>query len=106
MNSPEEKLDALLREQNHYVDDAGFTARVVKSLPRRRPRLWLRRIFLLGATMAGSILAIFWLPWQNLPSLDLPLHSLNVHILTPWILVLAVVGALIWSTIAAVQSED
>ena len=36
MNPPEDSIDALLREQNTYTDDEGFTARVVKGLPRRQ----------------------------------------------------------------------
>ena len=50
MNPPEENdpVDALLREQNSYVEDGGFTARVIQSLPRRR-RAWLRPVILLGA---------------------------------------------------------
>ena len=40
MNLPEtnDPLDALLREQNLYVEDNGFTMRVISALPRRRPQ--------------------------------------------------------------------
>ena len=108
MNAPEENdpIDALLREQNAYVEDGGFTARVVKSLPRCR-RAWLRPTLLLGTTAIGSALAVLWLPWKNLPVLDLStLHSLNSQVLLPWVLVIVVVGSLIWSAIAALQWED
>jgi hypothetical protein len=108
MNASEENdpVDALLREQNSYVEDGGFTARVVKSLPRRR-RAWLRPAFLLGTTAIGSVLAILWLPWKNLPALDASaLLSLNSQVLMPWVLVLLVVGSLIWSAIATFQWED
>jgi hypothetical protein len=107
MKTPEENdpIDALLREQNAYVEDGGFTARVVKSLPRRRA--WLRPALLLGTTAIGSALAILWLPWKNLPALDLSaLLSLDSQVLLPWALVIAVVGSLIWSAIAALQRED
>ena len=69
MNQPEteDPIDALLREQNHHLDDAGFTARVIKSLPRRRRRrAWWRPAILLTATAAGSVLAGAWLPWESL----------------------------------------
>src|SRR5208283_278691 len=68
MNPPEsnDPLDALLREQDSYIEDNGFTARVVAALPRRR-RAWLRPGFLLGAVTIGSVLAVGWLPWGNLP---------------------------------------
>ena len=41
MNPPEtnDPLDALLREQDKYIEDNGFTARVVAALPRRRRAL-------------------------------------------------------------------
>jgi hypothetical protein len=108
MNPPEtdDPLDALLREQNQYVEDDGFTTRVIKILPRRR-RMWLRPALLLGATAVGSALAVLWLPWGNLPVLDLSAFlSPNSQVLLPWVLVFAVVGSLIWSAIAALQWED
>jgi hypothetical protein len=106
MNTPEDQIDALLREQNPYVDDKGFTARVVKSLPRRR-RARLRPVILLGATVIGSVLAVCWLPWENLPPLDLSvLSSPNSEILLPWILVISVASSLVWSVIATFRWED
>jgi hypothetical protein len=99
MNTPEENdpIDALLREQNFHVEDGGFTARVIKILPRRR-RMWLRPALLLGATAVGSVLAVLWLPWGNLPALDLSAFlSPNSQVLLPWVLVFAVVGSLIFT---------
>ena len=108
MNSPEEKdpLDALLREQNAYIEDAGFTARVVRTLPRGRTR-WLRQSFLLGVSIIGWILAAWCLPLANLPVLDFStLASLNSQVLLPWITVCLVLACLAWSTVTAVQWED
>ncbi len=100
-------LDTLLREQNPYVEDNGFTARVISALPRRRSRFWLRQFFLLGATTMGWVLAMLWLPWKNLPPLNLSvLLSPDSHVLLPWVLVLSVMGSLIWAVIATVQWED
>jgi hypothetical protein len=110
MNSPEENdpLDALLHEQNVYLEDAGFTRRVVKSLPPpRRRRSWLRPFILLGATAIGSLLAVWWLPWKNLPAVDSSaLLSLSLPVLLPWAVLLAVVASLVWGLIAALQHED
>jgi hypothetical protein len=115
MNPPENKdqldallrIDALLREQNPHVDDAGFTARVVSALPRRHARFRLRPVLLLGAAAVGSALAAFWLPWASLPTLSLPaLLSLNSQILWPWTMVLLVVASLTWAVVAAIQPED
>jgi len=108
MNAPGENdpIDALLREQNFHVEDSGFTARVIKVLPRRR-RTWIRPALLLGATAIGSALAVLWLPWGNLPAFDSSAFlSPDSQVLLPWILVFAVVGSLMWSAMAALQSED
>jgi hypothetical protein len=108
MNSPEpnDPLDALLREQNSYVEDNGFTTRVIKSLPRRR-RAWLRPVLLLGATTIGAVLAAHWLSFDNLPPLDLSaLTAANSQALLPWMLVVSVVGSLVWSAVTALEWQD
>jgi hypothetical protein len=108
MKSPEEidPLDALLREQNTYVDDKGFTARVIQSLPLRR-RTWLRPILLLSVTVISSVLAVLWLPWGSLPALDWSAFlSPNPQVLMPWVLLMAVLGSLVWGAVAALQWED
>lgn len=106
MNESQDPLDTLLHEQNVYIQDAGFTARVIESLPRRRSR-WLRQSFLIGVSTIGWILAAWWLPWGNLPALNASaLLSPDSQALLPCITVFVVVGALVWSTIAAVQWDD
>jgi hypothetical protein len=108
MNPPEtnDPLDALLREQDKYIEDNGFTARVVTALPRRR-RAWLRPVLLLGAVAIGSMLAVLWLPWGNLPALDSSaLLSLDSQVLMPWVLVFTVMASLVWGTISALEWED
>ena len=100
-------LDAMLREQNQYIEDNGFTARVISALPRRRASFGIHRIILLAAVVIGAVLAVFWLPWKNLPAANWPVAvSFNAHLLLPWLLVLSVMGSLIWAAIAAVQWED
>jgi hypothetical protein len=54
-------LDALLRENDAYIEDAGFTARVITTLPRRR-RSGLRPAILFSATVVGFALILWWLP--------------------------------------------
>jgi cation transporter-like permease len=53
----EDWLDARLRAEAPYIDDAGFSARVVGQLPVRRARNSLRAIILLGATVLASAIA-------------------------------------------------
>jgi hypothetical protein len=108
MNQPEDKdpIETLLREQNMYINDDGFTQGVIAALPRRRRR-WLRSALLLGSAAIGWVLAVLWLPWKSLPPLDLSaLLSLNSQVLTPWVLVLTVCASLLWAMVAAIQWED
>ena len=109
MNAPEENdaVDALLREQNGYVDDGGFTARVVAALPRRRRYTWLRSTLLLGAAAVGAVLAVRWLPWESLEPVDVSaLVSLNFQGLMPWMLVVLVAASIMCAVLAAVESEE
>ena len=108
MKPPEEKdpIDTQLREQDTYINDDGFTARVVAALPPRR-RSWLRPVLLLGSATVGTVLAIQWLPWSNLRPVDLSaLLSLNSQVLSPWVVVVSVTVSLAWTVVAAVQRED
>ena len=97
-------LDALLREQNHYIEDNGFTARVMAALPQRRRRLSLRRALLFSATAIGYILAIWWLPWNLLASSAL--LSFNAQALLAYGLLLAIFGSLLWGVFAALGWEE
>jgi hypothetical protein len=51
----DETLDRQLRESMPYIDDDGFTAQVMASLPvtRREPG-WLRAAILIGLALIGS----------------------------------------------------
>lgn len=61
MNDPlDELLDARLHDETSYIDDAGFTARVMKQLPRHRVS-WssLRSFIILAATILSVVVAYF-----------------------------------------------
>ena len=54
----EDWLDRELREAAPYIDDEGFTARVLQQLPpARRGHDLLRAAILLGMTLLASVLA-------------------------------------------------
>jgi hypothetical protein len=55
-NLQEDLLDARLREEAGYIDDAGFTASVVQKLPADRVRHPLRAVILLGVTLLASVI--------------------------------------------------
>jgi len=56
----EDWLDARLRDEAPYIDDAGFTSRVVHKLPARQVRRSYRAFIMVGITIAAC-LAAFWL---------------------------------------------
>ena len=58
MNDPlqEDWLDARLREQAPYIEDAGFTAQVIQKLPARRQPRSLRGAILLCVTLLASVI--------------------------------------------------
>jgi hypothetical protein len=61
MNDPlDNLLDARLRHEAPYIDDAGFTARVMKQLPRRRWSWSTQRAFIIfAATLVSVVIAYF-----------------------------------------------
>lgn len=50
-------LDARLRDEAAYIDDAGFTAGILQKLPARRVRHSLRAMILLGVTLVACAIA-------------------------------------------------
>ena len=56
----EDWLDARLRDDAPYIDDAGFTSQVVNKLPARHVRRSYRAFILIGITLAAC-LAAYWL---------------------------------------------
>ena len=56
----DETLDRQLREAVPYINDDGFTARVLARLPTaRRDPQWLRAMILLGLALLGTGIAYF-----------------------------------------------
>ncbi len=61
MNDPlDNLLDARLRDETPYIDDAGFTARVMQQLPRQRFSWSTQRAFIIFvATIVSVVIAYF-----------------------------------------------
>jgi hypothetical protein len=53
----EDWLDARLRDEAPYLDDAGFTSGVVRKLPARHVRRSYRALILIGITVAACLIA-------------------------------------------------
>jgi hypothetical protein len=51
----EDWLDARLRDEAVYIDDGGFSARVVRRLPAPLPRRSFRALILFGVTLLASL---------------------------------------------------
>ena len=97
-------LDALLHEENKYIEDNGFTARVMAALPPRKVRVSWRSALLLGATGLAYALTIRWAAWNLL---DWPaLLSLNLHALLGYAVLLAIVASLVWGVISSLGWEE
>jgi len=59
-NLQEDWLDARLREEAPYIDDAGFTAQIVQKLPARRgTRNSFRGVVMLGITVLACAVTYF-----------------------------------------------
>lgn len=56
-NSLDDLLDARLRDEVSYIDDAGFTARVVQKLPAQRRSQ--RSVVILLAAIVSVVVAFF-----------------------------------------------
>jgi hypothetical protein len=95
----EDWLDRQLREAAPYIDDEGFTARVLQQLPPpRRSHDLLRAAILLGMTFLASVLAYFVSGGGRFVSMSIErLASLPAL----WVFVLALASGLVISAVGA-----
>ena len=84
----EDSLDARLREEASYIDDAGFTSRVVQKLPARHVRRSYRAFILIGITLAACF-AAYWLSGGS----NLFVEGVTYVTMMPLTLILLCVGA-------------
>jgi hypothetical protein len=101
-------LDMLLRDENAYVPDDGFTSRVLTALPRQRQHSWMRLVFLSSSLIAGATLALWLLPPVTQIFAALPVNWSDwrwqtLFTLIPFAAVLASIG---WGLFAVVSDEE
>ena len=92
-------VEELLKEEEPYLDNGGFSKRVVQSLPSRKRMTWRtkRRLIKMGAILAAGVAAIF-----AVSGLDLDLSILNrvnpIAVMTVSVVGMAAViaGACLW----------
>ena len=91
----EDWLDARLRDESAYIDDAGFTSRVVQKLPARSVRRSYRAVILLAVTLIASVAAYFlsdgsWLIYERVTALAmLPLVQILIYAAALTVLIMA-----------------
>ncbi len=99
-------LEDTLKHDNRYIDDAGFTARVVASLPVRRKRAWLRPVILGSATLAGLALAFAFIPAGDyITGSFVQLFRARSFSAIPFLPV-AIIALFFWASFAAVVNES
>ena len=95
----EDWLDRELREAAPYIDDDGFTARLLQQLPPpRRGHDLLRAVILLGMTFFASVLAYVVSGGGRFVSVTLQRLAALPAL---WILVLALVSGLVIAAVGA-----
>jgi hypothetical protein len=92
-NLQEDSLDARLRDEAPYLDDAGFTSRIVEKLPARRVRRSSRAFLLLGITVAACLVA-FWVAGGSSLVIDAYANVAMMPVTSMWICA-AAAGALV-----------
>jgi len=102
-----DSLGLLLRGQEPYISDHGFTARVLEALPRRRNRGWIRFWVMAAMFALGMALAVWQMP-SSATILDALPHSLsswNWNSLTVLLPVAIVLGLLVWGALVLADEE-
>jgi hypothetical protein len=105
MNEPPQGdwLDARLREEMPYIDDDGFTARVLQKLPVAHSRRSFRGAILLVATILASLLAYFlsdggrFLVVEAYRLLSMPLLFVSLIAIGVSLLTTAIAAGAAWS---------
>jgi hypothetical protein len=91
----EDWLDARLRDDAAYIDDAGFTSRVVPKLPARSVRRSYRAAILLAVTLVASVAAYLlsdgsWLIYERLTALAMmPVVQIWIYAAALTVLIMA-----------------
>jgi Domain of unknown function (DUF5056) len=101
----EDSLDARLRDDAPYIDDAGFTSRVVQKLPARQVRRSYRAFLLLGITLAAC-LAAFWLAGGTSFAVDTYANMAMMPVTWMWVTAAAAAIVVMAGGLAAALSRS
>jgi hypothetical protein len=92
----DDAFDAFMRDEAPYLDDAGFTARVVCQLPARNRHRSLRGIILIGVALLASMIA-YMLSDRGLFVRE---EIARLSLLSPMVIMLAAIGVGLLVTVA------
>jgi len=101
----EDWLDARLRDEAPYIDDAGFTSRVVQKLPARHVRRSYRAVILIGITLVACLLA-FRLSGGSSLFVEGVTYVTMMPVTTIWLCVGAAGGLIMAASLAAAYSRS
>jgi len=102
---PDKWLEDLLDTEEPRIEDAGFTARVMDTLPRRRPNGLFRAAVILGVTALVSFLVLFVLPGGQVIT-DIVMSAARADLHPVSIPLFLIVGLIAWGTIALATAEE
>ena len=97
-------LEARLRDDVPYIDDAGFTSRVVRKLPARQVRRSYRAFILIGITLVAC-LAAYWLAGGTSFFVEGVTYVTMMPATVMWLCVAIVAGLVMAGTLAASYSR-
>jgi hypothetical protein len=100
----EDSLDARLRDDAPYLDDAGFTSRVVQKLPARQVRRSYRAFILIGITLVACLVA-FRLSGGSGLFVEGVTYITMMPVTVMWLCVAVVAGLVMAGTLAATYSR-
>ena len=105
-HEPNDSLDALLRDQATYIDDNGFTRRVLIALPRRR-RSALRPALVLSATAIACALTVWGFPTGEMLAIaHLDFSAITDSSVSAVAAALVAIGSIVWRAVAALDSKS
>ena len=100
----EDPIEARLRDEAPYLDDSGFTSRVVQKLPARQVRRSYRALILIGITLAACF-AAFWLAGGSGFLFESFSYVAMMPVVMLWLCVGAVAFLIMAGTLAAAYSR-
>ena len=99
-------LEDALKRDDRYINDDGFTARLVAALPARRKRAWLRPVILGSTTAAGLALAFAFMPVGDyLTGSFVELFRARSFSAVP-VLPVVLIALFFWASFAVVANEN